>query len=250
MLTNADTRVWAAVFGAAPEQIVTDHLVSHVIAAIGAGPPLDQVVLLGGTALARTHLADRRLSEDIDLWAESATATFEALALDLPRRLRREFPGCRVEQEGPQTGSLLTRAGMRLRVQVVTNGAEHQRCVAVERRPVGLRYSDLPEAVGIRVPTLPGLVAMKHLAWAERAAPRDLADLAGLAEAGALDADAAAVVRCLSGFGITDHEVRQIPDHTRGSWAIDLAHQMRQVPDPDDALRLVRRAWGRALGWT
>jgi len=250
VLNSEETIRWAAAFGAAPEQIAKDHLVSHVIAAIGASPLAERIVLVGGTGLARTHLPHLRLSEDIDLWAEPAGATLQGLAADLPGRLRREFPACRLDRDSPESGSLLTRAGMRLRLQVLAYGAEYRRCLAVEIRPVILRYSDLPETVEMRVPTLAGFASMKHIAWAERAAPRDLVDLMGIAEINGLDADAAAMVRCLRGSGVADHELRRVPDHTRRAWVVDLARQMKQVPDPDEALRVVRQAWGSAPGWT
>lgn len=249
MLTRDEAIRWAALFGAAPEQIDKDHLVSHVLAAIAGGPLAEQVVLFGGTGLARTHLRDLRLSEDIDLWADSAEATLAALADDLPRRLRREFPGCRLEHTTPESAVLLTRLGMSVRIQVAVYGVEQRRCLAVETRAVQLRYSDLPATVDLRSPTLPGFAAMKHLAWAERAAPRDLVDLMGLAALEALDAGAAAVVRCLRGAAVAEHDVRRVPDRTRRTWAVDLAHQMKSLPDPEAALRTVRRAWGRTLGW-
>ncbi len=63
---------WAAVaerFGVDMEQVRRDHLISHLLGAIAAGVPTDDVVFFGGTALSRTHLTDARLSEDIDLIA-------------------------------------------------------------------------------------------------------------------------------------------------------------------------------------
>jgi hypothetical protein len=63
---------WAAVaeqFGADAEQVRRDHLISHVRAALARGVSADDLVFIGGTALSRTHLADARLSEDIDLVA-------------------------------------------------------------------------------------------------------------------------------------------------------------------------------------
>jgi len=63
---------WAAVaerFGVDMEQVRRDHLISHLLGAIAAGVPADDVVFFGGTALSRTYLTDARLSEDIDLIA-------------------------------------------------------------------------------------------------------------------------------------------------------------------------------------
>lgn len=66
---NRDERdAVAAPFGAAPEQVERDHLISHLLAALSARFT-DRLHFIGGTALARTHLTDGRLSEDIDLVA-------------------------------------------------------------------------------------------------------------------------------------------------------------------------------------
>ncbi|GAA1595509.1 nucleotidyl transferase AbiEii/AbiGii toxin family protein [Nocardia ninae] len=55
-------------FGVPPEQIERDHLISHLLAAISREFG-DRLYFIGGTALARTHLVNGRLSEDIDLVA-------------------------------------------------------------------------------------------------------------------------------------------------------------------------------------
>jgi Nucleotidyl transferase AbiEii toxin, Type IV TA system len=56
------------------------------------------VTSFGGTALHRCHFpapdAGGRLSEDIDLCALERRQVAEALDGELPRLLRREFPGC------------------------------------------------------------------------------------------------------------------------------------------------------------
>ena len=59
----------ATAFGVGMEQVRRDHLISHVLAAIASDISTDDLVFFGGTALSRTHLADARLSEDIDLIA-------------------------------------------------------------------------------------------------------------------------------------------------------------------------------------
>ena len=64
---NADERAAIAQqFGVAPEQVERDHLVSHLLAFLSQDLN-DRIQFIGGTALARTHLPDGRLSEDIDL---------------------------------------------------------------------------------------------------------------------------------------------------------------------------------------
>ena len=51
------------------EQVRRDHLISHLLGAIAAGVPTNDLVFFGGTALSRSYLTDARLSEDIDLIA-------------------------------------------------------------------------------------------------------------------------------------------------------------------------------------
>ncbi len=66
---------WAAGaerFGVDMEQVRRDHLISHLLGAIAAGVPSDDVVYFGGTALSRPYLTDARLSEDVDLIARAS----------------------------------------------------------------------------------------------------------------------------------------------------------------------------------
>ncbi|MDR9449905.1 MAG: nucleotidyl transferase AbiEii/AbiGii toxin family protein [Acidimicrobiia bacterium] len=119
----------------------------------------------------------------------------------------------------------------------------------MERRNIDLRYTDLPDEIELTVPGRSSFVAMKHLAWTDRTAPRDLVDLAGFATLGALDGEADAIVNCLRGFGVRSHDIDRIPERTRRAWIVDLAHQMGEPPDPDHALSAVQEAWARSLGW-
>ncbi len=249
MLDQQELRLWAARLGVAPEQIRKDHLISHLLAGIAHSTVAGRAIFFGGTALARTHLGDRRVSEDIDLWAEPAQEVFSALADELPRHVRREYPGLRIERDSPAIGNVIARDGTQVRLQVVAYGAEHHRCVELERRDIDLRYTDLQQEAELTVPTRSSFVAMKHLAWADRTAPRDLVDLAGFASIGALDAEADAIVACLRGFGVNFRDIDRLPDRTRRAWIVDLAHQMGQPPDPDHALDAVQEAWARSLGW-
>ncbi len=87
---NIDERAAVATqFGVSAEQVERDHLISYVLAFLSSSVG-DQVQFIGGTALARTHLAAGRLSEDIDLIAigdrKSVAATLDS---DLPRALSR-----------------------------------------------------------------------------------------------------------------------------------------------------------------
>ena len=82
----------AETFGVDESQVLRDHLISHLLAAISA-EAAEQIVFFGGTALARSLIPDGRLSEDIDLIAAGTrTAIAQRLTTALPRALRREFP--------------------------------------------------------------------------------------------------------------------------------------------------------------
>jgi hypothetical protein len=112
----------------------------------------------------------------------------------------------------------------------------------LERRNIDLRYTDLRHETELTVPVRSSFAAMKHLAWVDRTAPRDLADLAGFAANGALDGEADAMVKCLRGFGVNSRDIDRLPERTRRVWIVDLAHQMGQPPDPDHALSAVQEA--------
>lgn len=249
MLEQQELRLWTARFGVAPEQIRKDHLISHLLAGVARSAVAGRATFFGGTALARTHLGDRRVSEDIDLWAEPAQEVFSVLMDELPRHVRREYPGIRIERVSSAVGNVIARDGTQVRLQVVAYDVAHHRCVQLERRSIDLRYNDLPNETELSVPVRSSFVAMKHLAWTDRAAPRDLVDLEGFAAIGALDGDADAIVSCLRGFGVRSHDIDRLPERTRRAWIVDLAHQMGQPPDPDHALGEVQKAWTRSLGW-
>lgn len=57
-----------ATFGVAEAQVRRDHAISHILAALSRHRRED-LIFFGGTALSRTYLLDKRLSEDIDLIA-------------------------------------------------------------------------------------------------------------------------------------------------------------------------------------
>lgn len=84
-LDLAELHSIAEQFGVSDEQVRRDHVVSHLLALI-SGELADRILFIGGTALARTHLPDGRLSEDLDLIALTRRSEV-ATALDrlLPR---------------------------------------------------------------------------------------------------------------------------------------------------------------------
>lgn len=186
---------------------------------------------------------------ELRLWAEPAQEIFSILADEAPRHVRREYPGIQIERDSPTAGNVVARDGTQVRLQVVAYDAVHHRCVRLERRRIDLRYNDLPKEIDLTMPTRSSFVALKHLAWTDRAAPRDLVDLEGFVAVGALDGEADTIVACLRGFGVRSHDVDRLPERTRRAWIVDLAHQMGQPPDPDHALGAVREAWAHSLGW-
>lgn len=81
----------ASRFGVSDAQVQRDYLISFVLAHL-AQWHADSVLFIGGTALARTHLPNGRLSEDIDLIALGRrTEIADRLTRDLPRAVLRRF---------------------------------------------------------------------------------------------------------------------------------------------------------------
>jgi predicted nucleotidyltransferase component of viral defense system len=255
MLDPRELAQVAAAFGVSDAQVRRDHLISHILAAL-ANLALS-VTFFGGTALARTHLSDpgagARLSEDIDLYGPHRRTTAADLDERLPYRLRREFPGTRWDPplsavRSAKPGQLVTRDGLRVRVQLLDASGEHQDLTrwSTEDRPVELRYHDLPETATLRVPTLESFAAMKTIAWMDRHVARDLYDLAGLAARGALTADVAARVHQTTGWRVTPRTLHALPGL---DWETQLAHQTRSLPAARQCLNTVLHAYEQALDW-
>jgi predicted nucleotidyltransferase component of viral defense system len=243
----------ADLFGVAEEQVRRDHLISHVLAGLQQIAP--DVLFVGGTALARTHLSDPaaggRLSEDIDLWTADRSAVATALDEQLPRWLRREFPRTswdpplRSTRSSVEPGVLVTTADLRVRVQLIDHG-DWARWPSEAVR-IETRYSDITSDVVLKVPTLQAFAAMKTLAWADRHAARDLYDLARLADLGALTPEAADLVRDATGASVQKYEFASLPSGL--DWQSQLAHQTSELPSADWCLRVVRETYGKTLGW-
>ena len=248
MLDPDEAAAVAEEFGVSDEQVRRDHLLSHLLGAISRDLP-DAVVFFGGTALARTHLPNGRLSEDLDLYAVPRRAD---VVVDLERllasALRREFgwlawdpPLTTVRDVDPAV--LRTGDGLTVRVQLL-DPAGHT-AWPTERRALVQRYSDAPPATLV-VPTLPAFVASKAAAWHDRHAPRDLYDLWGLAGLGAVGAEAA---RLFAQHGPTGHPPRTWMFTTPpapSDWVSQLGGQTRVAVTPVEALTVVREAWAAA----
>ncbi|MBU4337488.1 MAG: nucleotidyl transferase AbiEii/AbiGii toxin family protein [Actinobacteria bacterium] len=222
-----------------------DHLISHLLGAIAAGVPSDDVVFFGGTALSRTYLTDARLSEDIDLIALAPRAD---VAAQIEAAVRRGL--ARSHGRPTWRPALSATSGS----QPATVGVEGTASVQVQLlsgegylwptkvRDVDQRYSDAPPA-RLRTLTAAGFAAAKLSAWMDRHAPRDLYDLWALAQRGLIDADALDVfTRCgpqrrpPAGWVFTS-----APEET--AWRRALGHQTRLRVSGTEALASVREAW-------
>ena len=169
----------ASRFGVAMEQVRRDHLISHVLAAISSGVSSDDLVFFGGTALSRTHLADARLSEDIDLIAQGARGQ---VAGQIERAVRRGIARSHgrptwqptlTATTGSQPAVLSVADGTSVQVQLLGGDGYSWPTEVVD---IEQRYSDAPPA-RLRVLTADAFAAAKLGAWIDRGTPRDLYDL-------------------------------------------------------------------------
>ena len=245
---SVDERDSVAVqFGVSPEQVERDHLISHLLAAISRGFG-DRLHFIGGTALARTHLASGRLSEDIDLVALDNRAVLAAeLDAALPRSVARSYG--RLEwapslSNVPDTGAAHLRSASGVSVKIQLLSARGRSVWPTEPRDLEQRYSDVPPAE-LLVPTLPAFVAGKTATWHDRRASRDLWDLWALNDIGAIDGAAGVLYRR---YGPTNRlPAPQLFDRApdEDSWNAQLAGQTRLVISAEIALAAVRDAWAR-----
>jgi predicted nucleotidyltransferase component of viral defense system len=247
VLDPAEAAVVAARFGVAREQVRRDHFLSHLLAALATVPnATEQLVFFGGTALARTHVPDGRLSEDIDLLALSNRRDVaESIQRTFDRRLRREFGRLRWqpplhETSGSDAAVVATQDGLSIRVQLLP--ADDYPNWPTEMRVIDQRYSDVP-ATQLRVLTLTAFVVAKTMAWAERAAARDLYDLHALASLGAINDDALGMWVRLGPTGKPPGEWLFSRPPAERQWQTELAAQTTLTITAAEALQTVQRAW-------
>lgn len=236
-------------FGVSPEQVERDYLISHLLAAVSRGFG-DRLHFIGGTALARTHLVNGRLSEDIDLVAlDNRTVLAAELDAALPRSVARSYG--RLEWSPSlsavsDTGvaNLRSASGVSVKIQLLS--ARGRTVWPAELRGLEQRYSDVPPAE-LFVPTLSAFAAGKTVTWHDRRASRDLWDLWALSGIGAIDSAAAALYRR---YGPTNRfPSPQLFDRAPGEddWNTQLAGQTRLVVTAETALAAVRGAWARVV---
>ena len=140
MIDSREIAEVACRFGVPEIQVVRDHFISHVLAAIADWPTREEVTFFGGTALCRTWLPDSRLSEDIDLIVESASDG-ESLRQHIPRRLRREYPTTewsRLDSKHQVETLVIATRDLRLKVQLAQWRTE-RRAIPIVNAPVRLR---------------------------------------------------------------------------------------------------------------
>jgi hypothetical protein len=250
MLDPDEAATVAEQFGVSDEQVRRDHLISHLLAVLG-DRLADRVVFFGGTALARTHLPDGRLSEDLDLFAvqrrvDVAATIEQSLAVGVRRaygNLTWDPPLTAVSGATPAV--LRTPDGLVVRVQLLDRTGYPP--WPTETRELIQRFSDPPPA-RLLVPTRAAFVASKTSAWHDRRAPRDLYDLWGLARLGAMDAEAASLFARLGPTGRPPSG--WLFDRPPGveDWQTQLAGQTRIAVSPVAALQVVRKAWMHGTG--
>jgi predicted nucleotidyltransferase component of viral defense system len=244
---GAELRRFAHDFAVARAQVDRDHAISHALAAVAESQVADQVVFYGGTALSRTLLPMLRLSEDIDLIARGERGeTATSIERRVIERLRRTHGSATWEPllsatKGAEPAMLRLRGGISIRVQMMR--ASDLPKWPTERRDLFQRYSDArPAALDVFTPA--AFVAAKTVAWADRAAARDLYDLWALGHLGLINNEARTVYRqhAVSGGDPQPWMFREAP--TDVAWHAALSHQGRVRISPTKALTTVADFWG------
>lgn len=236
-------------FGVATEQVERDHLISHLLAFLTRDFG-GRIHFIGGTALARTHLSNGRLSENIDLIAvDDRKSVAAGLDAALPRALARTHGRLALDPalssvRDTHPAVLRTSDGLTVRLQLLS---PRDRIVwPTERRSLVQRYSDAP-AAELLVPTRPAFAASKTATWFDRHASRDLWDLWALDRIGAIDADAEDLYRR---FGPNNNPPALRDFMTApamADWQNQLAGQTRLTVSPEDALAAVHDAWAQVI---
>jgi len=238
----------ASRFGVDMEQVRRDHLISHVLAAISANLSCNELVFFGGTALSRTHLADARLSEDIDLIARVSR---REVAEQIERAVRRGIARSHgrpnwqprlTATTGSQPAVLSVASGTSVQVQLLAGDGYSWPSEVVD---IEQRYSDAPPA-RLRVLTADAFVAAKLGAWIDRGTPRDLYDLWAMSERGLIGPSALRVFIGHGPFGRPPAAWVFSRDPDEAAWTRALGHQTHLRVSAREAMVAVREAWLRA----
>lgn len=243
MITPAEAQEHAGRWGVAPAQVEKDHLISHVLDAIAATG--FECHFYGGTALNRTYLSGRRLSEDIDLMVADPNVD---VAAALRRHLLAEVGDARWIESSRLLWMRTFRIealGAAIKLQLARFDPDDRRWGWLERQ-VDMRYGCLAKSVQLLVPEVAGFVAMKLSAFTDRWAPRDLFDLAGLAEIGAITPVALERYRFATARAAVLHDFTKVRNPTAIQWTVELSHQTGMLATPQEASQMVWRAIDRA----
>lgn len=243
MIDRQELTDWAARFGVATDQVQRDYLISHVLAALGAETDAEYR-FYGGTALCRSYLDGARLSEDIDLLHPRPAEGLDQLEQHVSRAMQREVPDLEWTADERRTGgsgaNLRAPGTSPIRLDIGRLGPDH-RVWEFEPTDISLRYSDLPPNTVLMCPTLNTFAAMKALAWYDRHTPRDLFDLAGLSDLGALNAQSETLLRRAAGVRFLEVEFDDIPGSVSSAWITELGAQVGALPTPEaSAARVLR----------
>lgn len=248
-LDIAEARLVAAQFGVAIEQIRRDHLISHILAAL-SNHCREQLIFFGGTALARSHLPDGRLSEDIDLISvgtrpDTAAAIERTLASALRRSHGRITWAPTLAGVRDTHPAVLIAADGQLAVRIQLLNALGYPPWPTEIRAMEQRYRDAEPAT-LRVPTIEAFAAWKTVAWLDRQAPRDLYDLWALARRDSISRRAADLFVAYGPTGKPPQTYMFVTAPAEDQWAEQLSNQTTLTVSAADALRVVADAWARA----
>lgn len=245
-LSHADLERVRDLFGVAEPQVLRDHLISLLLAAISRSSVADAVVFFGGTALCRTLLPDHRLSEDIDLMVrighdrKAVAHELQSILTRATARTHGTLHWSRALSESPEHAFASTDEGITVQVQLL-RADDYPRLPTVDR-DLDQHYSDVPPA-RLAVLTQESFVVAKTTAWLERNTPRDLYDLWALTNAGYLGREAVDLYRRFGPTGRTP-ALREFPAApSESDWTQALAHQCRVRTCAEEAFRVVTEAW-------
>lgn len=235
-------------FGVGMEQVRRDHLISHVLAALATDIATDDLVFFGGTALSRTHLADARLSEDIDLIARVPRALLARQIESAVRRGLARSHGRPTWQPalsattGSQPTILSVPDSTSVQVQLLSGEGYNW---PTEVLQVEQRYADAGSA-RLRVLTADAFAAAKLAAWIDRGSPRDLYDLWAMSERSLIGPSALRVFKAHGPFGTPPTAWVFDRSLDEGEWIRALGHQTKLHVSAREAIAAVRQAWADA----
>lgn len=243
MLSVQDLNATMVSFGVSEQQVRRDHVISHALAALAR---IDdrRLIFFGGTALARTHLPELRLSEDIDLIALSPRTALagdiqEALVSGLSRVVGTPEFVPNIAATNHSQACVMRVGDVLIQIQLLAElGYPHW---PTEVRVLEQRYSDAPPTA-MRVLTASAFAAAKLAAWHDRRAPRDLYDMWALGRRGLITDDAR---RLYARFGPTTSAAGVVfaPIPSQREWRDALEHQGIVKVTAAEAASTVAEAW-------